>query len=211
MLSMGAAHTQPLPAAASAGLTGRLMEARDFAWSPLKLHLDAGTVVQQQLFSADEGEMAFWCGPGHVVSALGVRRSPMVCVASADDGYRAYEATGRPWLATGPKLIDDPTFSGFKTTAATMPIETSADDLIGAMDFALKLTKMSLTGITLEAVAMRQGQSVTFWSADLPFDPGGKVSVPFWTHRLILTRLPDGKALTVGFTADGDGTPLGGG
>jgi len=191
-------------------LTGRLMEARDFAWSPLKLHIDAGTIVQQQVFSADEGDITLWCGPGHMASALGVRRSPMVCIGNVDDGYRAYETVGRPWLAAGPRLIDDPTFSGFKTAATAMPIEPSAEDLIGAMDFTLKLTKVSATGVTLEAVAMRDGQSVTFWSADLPFDGEGKASVPFWTYRLILTRLPDGKALTVVFTPDGDGTPLGG-
>ncbi len=192
-------------------LTGRLGEARDFAWSPLKIHLDAGTVVHQQLIDGDDGDVTAWCGPGHIVSALGVRRSPMVCVRGADDGYRAYEAVGRPWLAAGSTLANDPTFLGFKTTATTMPIEPSGEDLVGGMDFALKLTKLGKTSVTLDAVAMRDGQSVTFWSGELPIDPSGKVSVPFWSHRLILTRLPDGKALTVTFTADGDGNPLGGG
>ena len=80
----------------------------------------------------------------------------------------------------------------------------AAADLLGDMGFGLAVRKISDSGVVLEAVVNQGSDYETLWKQTVAFDASGRAILPFWTHRLILTRT--GKDLAVAFTPDGDGT-----
>jgi hypothetical protein len=146
-----------------------------------------------------EPEQTYWCGPFKATGLLGSSVSTY-CVFADDNGYDFVFSGAEPWVAPPPDLA---TLSQFKSATVDLTLEPSDQALLGPLDFALNVQGIDKTEIDLEAVVTKANRKVTIWSGALTFDSDGKAVLPFWTHRLVLTR--DGKSVTAAFTADGDG------
>ena len=90
---------------------------------------------------------------------------------------------------------------GASTTA--FALDTGSPAPVGPVDFSIVVKTVSGGGVSLRGVASSGGETWGEWTTDLLFDEQGRVVLPFWTHRLVLTRTGDG--VTATFTPDGDG------
>ncbi len=91
----------------------------------------------------------------------------------------------------------------FKTAGTDFSMEESPEDLLGEMDLNFTVKHVGAGGVLLEADARKDGKSVLVWSGELPFDGKGEAVLPFWSHRLKITRR--NKHVTAVLTPDGDG------
>jgi hypothetical protein len=155
----------------------------------------AGTILQQAVFADKDGAYrTWWCGAYKSM----MERTP-ACARNDDQGYVIVQPEGPPWLTTG---LDLHGASGLADPEA-FQIALSPTDLIGPLGFAVAVRKLANASIELEAVVNQGNQYETIWRKTLTFDAGGNAILPFWTHRLVLTRTGTGVAVT--FPADGDG------
>jgi hypothetical protein len=167
----------------------------------MKLHADAGTVFEALVIPTDfEPAQTYWCGPMRAKPALSPARVTDDCVTLEDTGYVVLPAQGESWLADPP---DPASALKWKTTAVDFSMTESDQDLIGPMDLTLTVTKITAKAISLEAKAGRDGKTVIVWSGALAVEADGMAVLPFWSHRLVLTRA--GKTVTAAYTPDGDG------
>ena len=167
----------------------------------MKLHADAGTVFEAVVIPTDfEPYVTYWCGPMRAKPALASARVTDDCVTLEDSGYVILPAEGESWLSDPP---DPASPQKWKTAAADFSMTESDQDLIGPMDLTLTVTKVTPKAITVEAKAARDGKTVTVWGGALALAADGTAVLPFWSHRLVLTRA--GKTVTAAYTPDGDG------
>jgi hypothetical protein len=178
------------------------------------IHVPKGAVFQQidlrtPADAADEEASALWCG--HVKPALAIGRAIPECFWTDFEGYHFGSVPAgflddppgfKSWLVTGPSFESGNT----RVFEGPVPLEVSDTDLLGELDFRLRLDKIEKDGLRLSAVAARDGKDVVFWSARIATDQSGKAILPFWTHRLSLTV--QGDKVTAAYTADGDGAGL---
>ena len=215
-MTLGALRFEPDGLAVTAGpvaagqpvLTGKIGHRRtatlnaavDVAGT-MKLHADAGTVFEAVVIPTDfEPFQTYWCGPMRAKPALASARVTDDCVTLEEFGYVILPAEGESWLADPP---DPASPLKWKTTAADFSMTPSDQDLIGPLDFTLKVTKITTKAISLEASAARDGKTVVVWTGALAVAADGTAVLPLWTHRLVLTRA--GKTVTAAYTPDGDG------
>jgi len=156
------------------------------------------TIFYQVVLPGEDGPAeTYWCGEVIHRNALGSRPNYW-CFFSDEDGYKMVVPGGQRWHAT---FVDA---NSIRVPGnERMEILESHDDLVGSMDLALRIAKIGGSAVTLEAVLSKDGKSETIWTGTLPFDAAGNAVLPFWDHRLVVTRSGDG--VTVAFTADGDG------
>jgi hypothetical protein len=157
--------------------------------------MPAGTLLQQAVLpDVDGSKKTFWCGPYKVIG-LG----DGICMRNDPSGYVLIHPDGARWITTSLNR-----YAGVGSADRdTVKIEVSATDLAGPMNFGLAVRKLRADSVSLEAVVSQGHDYETLWQATLPFDANGAAVLPFWTHRLVLTRSNDG--VTVALTADGDG------
>jgi len=141
-----------------------------------------------------------WCGPLTNSSIRGSSNLATRCVVRAPRGYEVVAtAQGPSWMAehgavgTGEGYFEGP--------IAFEPVDLAT---LEPMVFELKWARSGRDGVEVEAVARRDRESVRVSRGRVPFDAVGRAIVPFWTHRLTLTR--SGRDVTAALTADGDGT-----
>ncbi len=178
--------------------TARLAAPLDTATSP-KLRAEAGAELYEVVAPTRfDPAQTYWCGPFRL---MGLLAHPMVttCVFAGDNGYQFISVGGEAWLGPLPTPLDYHLTDAVSTIALT----PSDRDLIGPMDFTLVVRRVGKSGVDLEAYAARQGKKALFWSGELAFDPDGKAVLPFWSHKLALTRLD--KTVKVVFAPNGDG------
>lgn len=170
-----------------------------------------GAVFQQvelrpaDMAGADE-RSSMWCGRVHTAIAGTVPQ----CFWSDFDGY--HEGTFTAAFITYPGyedwLVSEPTFQSAAVRAIPGPIalDISDTDLIGPLDFALKLDRIDKTSLRLSAVASKDGKDARFWNGIVPLDTSGRAVLPMWSHHLVMAV--QGDKVAVAFTPDGDGTGL---
>ncbi|MBA3812190.1 MAG: hypothetical protein H0X27_11230 [Caulobacteraceae bacterium] len=169
----------------------------------IKLDGEADAVFHEVVLPGDDDpKQTYWCGP-MTSHPLAGSQHLTVCAFTNEEGYVVDAAVGQPWLA-GSLIERRARPPEWKSAAVTLGMAPSAEDLLGPLDFTLILKKIEKGGVGLEAVATRDGKSVTFWKGETVFDTQGKAIVPFWSHRLALTR--SGAGVTAAFTSDGDGS-----
>ncbi len=149
----------------------------------------------------DDPQQTYWCGPMTSQRPLTGPKPMVGCVWIDEDGYAIGMAEGAEWLAADVPPSDKAL--RWKSADATFVFAESDEDLLGPLDFALVVRKVGKTAVSLEADASHDGKFVAFWVGEESFDAQGKAVLPFWTHRLVMTRSGDG--VTAAFTADGDG------
>jgi hypothetical protein len=150
------------------------------------------------------GASGVWCGP-YRKDETGREISAPMCTWSLFDGYRAAMATGPAWLKTSYGFVGEP--RKLPEKFGDLVLSPKDQDLIGPMDFALNFDQFDGDGAALYATARRDGKSVTFWRGTIKFDKANQGVLPFWTHRLLITR-HIGRTidtLSVQFLPDGDG------
>jgi hypothetical protein len=184
---------------ASHRATGRLL--RDVA-SPYYNdgHMLAERPLEEAVLSG-EGDTphTYWCGAHNFKNTFQVQ--PACLRNDADGGFVMIYPEGADWIATGIE----------PQSAATVPsgpdvvfFEQSPSDLVGPFDFTMVVLKLTDQSVTLRAVVTRGDDDETLWKDTLSLDPDGKAALPFWSHRLVLTRTGNGVSVT--FPSDGDGT-----
>ena len=167
------------------------------------LNVPAGTQLHFLTAAALDGvEQGYWCGPMVTHSIWGLVTFGG-CVTTDEFGYVVLTATGASWLATGtvPRLA----VNHWTSASTDFSLVEPTSDVSPPLAFEMKLTSLDASGVTLAAIAKRDGKSVTFWSGSAPFDDRDTAVVPFWTHRLLLTRLGSGVRAALEETGDGAG------
>ena len=149
----------------------------------------------------DQG--ATWCGPFEQTSAGGTPAPSVYCFSTHREGYGAYHPTGFTWLA-------GPLDQGFVLPSFTKPIlldERPTDDL-GQLDFVIKVDSVTPGAVALSGIVTHNGQHVRIWSRRLKAGRDGKIVIPMWARRAVLT--PDPTAGTVAAVLDsrGDGKSM---
>jgi hypothetical protein len=172
--------------------TGRVTKADGFSGWGVK----TGLVVQKSVVSGPDGiNQTYWCGQVSKAWPDGINDH---CLWAGPGGVSIYPGRDTPWLDR-PAFSDQPS----RQTSASFAVEESPDDLIGPMEFGLYVEKVTTSYVRLVAEAKWNNKYVDFWAADLPFDDQGKAVLPFWSHRLTVTRA--GSGVAAAFTKDGDG------
>jgi hypothetical protein len=192
-------------------LTATLSQDVVFSYGLGSMHAAKGAVYQLVDFRppdvvVDDDTSSFWCAK----ASAGTQPS---CFWSDADGYhfgvaeRTSRSSKRP--ALNEWLVASPEFAPHSERIIKAPVllDVSNVDLLGPMDFALRIESLDPLGVQLAAVASRDGAELVFWNCFVRFDESGKAVVPFWTHRLIL-RL-QGDAVTAVYVPGGDGKGLG--
>jgi len=182
--------------------TARLHGALDVD-AGMKVHADAGTVMHQVVAPGHSAlQQTYWCGQMHMTGGIlrGGSRVGPVCIANGDETYELGAGDGPAWLNRTP----DPAATPVIIRDSPIALDESDQDLIGPMDFALRVMQVDADAALLEARAYRGGQTVWFWQFHLPFDKNGKAVLPFWGHRLTLTQ--GHMVVKVDYTPDGDGS-----
>ncbi len=178
------------------------------------IHVPKGAVFQQVELraaadAADDEASALWCGS--IKPAIAIGSAIPECFWTDFEGYHFGTVQAgflddpagfKSWLVTAP-VFDSGTTRVFD---GPVPLDISDTDLLGALDFRLRLDKIERDGLRLSAVASRDGKDVVFWSARIATDASGKAILPFWTHRLTLTI--QGDKVMAAYAPDGDGTGL---
>jgi hypothetical protein len=158
----------------------------------------AGATLHQAVFpsEADGVGRTYWCGPFR-----GPVATSGVCARNDPDGYAMFYNKGAKWLATDLDTGHEPS-----VTTTVFRLEPMPDASPAPMDFRLALRKLRPDQIILEAFVASGRDEETLWRRAIPFGADGRAVVPFWSHRLILTREPGG--VSVHLAADGDGSGL---
>ncbi len=179
--------------------TARLKSAVDLS-AMAKMHFDAGAIFHQVVLPTDlDPAQTYWCGTVRESTLLAGVKTYTLCVFTDENDYRLVVAGNQAWLSDAPA----PAGVIWKGVAADFSMAESDTDLLGPMDFSLTVSRITSKTVTLAAKATRDGKSVELWDGELPFGADGVAVLPFWGHRLVLTRA--GKTVTAAFTPDGDG------
>jgi len=189
-------------ASATRWRTAELAEPFETAAGPVRLFGAAGAVFhqvdyrpQQNPLLRDQG--ATWCGP---VSEGRAGGSALVwCFTSHADGYDVFRPTGFAWMA-------GPYRDGIVLPRHRNPIvlrERATDDV--ALEFGVRVPAINRTRVTLEGVVLRAGRSVTVWRQDVRLEPGGTITLPLWSRRLLVSRTDDALTAVVDDQGDGSG------
>lgn len=163
--------------------------------------VDAGHPFYQLVADGEGGapRVSYWCSTMVEHQPLTKAEQPL-CGWAGDGGYAVYPATGQmDWLTPAPDF-ERPVAYDMDQPLALQPTD---EDLVGAMDFTLILRRIDGGSAVLEAHAGMDGDRLTFWRGQVAFGADDRAVLPFWTHRLVLTRA--GSGVTAAFTADGDG------
>jgi hypothetical protein len=163
-------------------------------------HADAGTVFHQVVYAgSDDPVQTYWCAP--LTGTRIYAPYKINCLWTDENGYAVIVSSGQPWLA-GYLFYDDA--RTVRAPGGPLALEYSQDDLLGPLDFKLMVRRVDAKGVLVDAEATKDGKTEGFWTAHLAFDETGAAILPFWTHRLVLTRSGD-HAVKAAFSADGDG------
>lgn len=149
----------------------------------------------------DQG--ATWCGPVEQTSADGTPAQSVYCFSTHRGGYGAYHPTGFTWLA-------GPLDQGFVLPSFTKPIvldERLTDDL-GPLEFLIRVDSVTTSAVSLSGIVTHNGQHVRIWSRRLKSGRDGKVVIPLWSRRAMLTPNPVAGTVAVVFDSQGDGKSL---
>jgi len=178
--------------------TARLVGAVDAPVIP-ELNAAAGTIFYQVVTPTDfDPEQTYWCGPMTYYTPSGPR-TLTYCVDVGEKGYEFNMAGVEDWYAPPPF----PGMPQMRTKAVKLALAPSEKDLLGRMDLALTATRIDKNFVDLRVSVAAGKRHQQIWILHLPFEADGTAVLPFWTHRLVLTRAGDG--VTAAFTADGDG------
>jgi len=179
--------------------TARLESAVDVPVIP-ELTAPAGTIFYEVVTPTDfDPEETFWCGPLSDFNANG-QRTITYCIDVNDRGYEIHVGSLETWYAPPPILglgggpVRDKT--------AKLVLKPSDVDLLGPFKLSLVLTGVDKTSVTLGVDVAQEKRHQRIWVFTLPLAANGPAVLPFWTHRLVLTRSGDG--VTAAFTPDGD-------
>jgi hypothetical protein len=174
---------------------------RDVALSGgLVQRADAGAIFYEVTGPAVyDRRQSYWCGPFHGHSIFGSTRLT-TCVSTSDAGYDLWPASGDQAFAGAP-LPD-----GYPAHESGLDFSMDPTKLpsIGPFKFVMKAQWLNAYNVQVEADVFEGGHRVTIFKTPIPFAPDGTAVIPFWTHRLVLRRVP-GSGVTATFTADGDG------
>ena len=185
-----------LSGVASHRRTGRLLRDLPVAQYYGGGRLASGAVFHQAVFQEGDGkDHTYWCG-----AFKGTFETAPTCIRSDGMAYRLVSPDGANWVTTGLDLHADP--------GAADPdglwLDESADDLIGPMQFALVLGKLTPTTIVVAATVTRGDDTETIWRDALPRRPDGSAVLPLWSRRLILA--PEASGVSASLATDGDGS-----
>ena len=154
----------------------------------------AGSQMHEAVFKIEDGPpKSYWCGPyltGHYTF--------QACARNDVEGYREFVAEGAGWIATG---LDSG--AGEVTTTNVIKLQEDGHSDPSLISFLLTLNKTGKESVVLEADVSNGRDGETLWRSHLKFDGSGVAVLPFWTHRLVLTR--DGDAVSARFERTGDG------
>lgn len=192
-------------------LTATLSQDVAFSYGLGSVRATKGAVYQLVDFRppdvvVDDDTSSFWCAK----ASAGSQPS---CFWSDADGYhfgvaeRTSRSNKRP--ALNDWLVASPEFAPHSERIIKAPVllDVSNVDLLGPMDFALRIERLDPLGLQLAAVASRDGAELVFWNCFVRFDESGKAVLPMWSHRLMLTL--QGDAVTAVYAPGGDGKGLG--
>jgi hypothetical protein len=178
--------------------TARLVGAVDAPVIP-ELNAAAGTIFYQVVTPTDfDPEQTYWCGPMTYYTPSGPR-TLTYCVDVGEKGYEFNMAGVEDWYAPPPF----PGMPQMRTKAVKLALAPSEKDLLGRMDLTLTAARIDKKFVDLHVSVASGKRHQRIWILHLPFEADGTAVLPFWTHRLVLTRAGDG--VTAAFTADGDG------
>lgn len=131
-------------------------------------------------------QRGYWCGPGRIVSIIGSVASTFCAGEQASGLWRVYPADGQPWLV-GTYLTTQP----IVMYADALPVEDLAQDPLAPFRFQVVLRDLDDRRVRLLARGADESTSVPVWYGEFDW-VDGQVSVPLWSHRLVLTRTGDG-------------------
>jgi hypothetical protein len=142
-----------------------------------------------------------WCGPVNDGKTLQQR-----CVRAEFEGY---SLSVDPWPKS-PLTANPPvSFTDPLAASAELDLESSPVDLIGPAELSVTITSVS-KGYLWLALQMKKGdQTVPLGELRPNFDASGVATVPFWSHKLLLTRSGDGVRVSLADDADGGCPGLG--
>jgi hypothetical protein len=159
-----------------------------------RVRVRAGTPLSQAVFSEEDGTpRSYWCGIARVNNSDLLPIT--LCARNDDAGYFAILSRGPAWLTTGLNLSDN---SSGKPGIYRLEDLPTPDPL----DLAVIVVRVSDRSILLDARVKKGHDTQSVWRKELPLGPSGEAVLPFWTHRLVLSRSNDG--VTARFPADGD-------
>ncbi len=157
--------------------------------------IPAGAVMLQDMTNGHDGiAHTFWCG--ELTKNGGKPRR--YCLW---DDHHSFTILAN----TYPTLIGAPKLDAPLASAPNIPLvlEMSPTDLAEPINLAIVVTHIGGNSVSLSASAYNGPLWDEFWTANIPWDADGKAVLPFWTHRLTLTR--SGAGVSATWTADGDG------
>ena len=180
--------------------TARVASAIDIPVIP-ELTAPAGTVFYQVVTPTDfDPEESYWCGPLTDFNPNGPR-TVTYCIDVNDRGYEIHVASLESWYAPPPILGLGG--GAIRDKTAKLVLKASDVDLLGPYQLSLILTGMDKTSVSLVVDVAQPKRHQRIWAFTLPLAANGTAVLPFWTHRLTLTR--SDKGVSAAFTADGDG------
>jgi hypothetical protein len=180
--------------------TARLATAVDIPVIP-DLTAPAGTVFYQVVTPTDfDPEEMFWCGPLTDANPNGMR-TITYCIDVDDRGYAIHVASLESWYAPPPVLGLGG--GAMRNKTAKLLLKPSEADLLGPFQLSLVLTGEDKSSVSIGVDVAQQKRHQRIWEFTLPLAANGTAVLPFWTHKLTLTRTD--KGVNVAFTADGDG------
>jgi hypothetical protein len=121
------------------------------------------------------------------------------CFIADFDGYQATQNMGETWLA-----IETPATPPVgKIKEGRLALDETGVVAAEPLQLELVPTRFTKAGVFLDAKAVRDGKSVTFWSDVVPLDADGRGRLPFWNHVLEIQRTD--KTLSARMVGGGDG------
>ena len=139
-----------------------------------------------------------WCGQ---VIGLNIRTTRCLDVLpDGSVGNLLYFSAGAEWMSG---LGNEPLNT---VRVLKSELNPSEEDLIGPMNFSLKLDKADQR-LSLHAEVERNGQVVKIWRDEVDFSGDGTARLPFWSHTIVLRKVKTG-FVEIQLRPDGDGRGL---
>ncbi len=176
----------------------KLTEALDITDPSIKL--PAGEVFQAVAVSSpDGGDALYWCDPRPFGRGAYLR-----CFRQIGNYYTTVHVIGSAKPAifwASPTLVETPDFND-----VDIKLEATPADALGPIDVKFVIRSVTDKDVLLMETISEDNHATPVWVAKIPFDADGHAVMPFWTHRLVMTR--SGKdGVTATWQADGDGSP----